>query len=259
MIYASLNNNRRLGGNLGNMTMRVMSLMGLAKRYNTTFAIPTWEYAKYFENNIPQLDRITIHKTVKEPRFDCCFDFLDTIDWTRNVDLQGFFQSPLYWHERLRFKTGYIGAMRQKYNFNTQPIAISVRRGDFVGHHLYFQLPLQYYVGALIEHFSDYAHRGIFIFSDDQKWCKEHFDFLENVTFIDAPDIEQLCVLSLCSDFIISNSTFSFVGAYLADRGKVIRPVKNFDGEYAKRHNERDFWPAAWGIYDHRKTSTHVE
>jgi hypothetical protein len=69
-------------------------------------------------------------------------------------------------------------------------------------------------------------------------------------------DIEQLCLMTQCTDYILSNSTFSFCGAYLsewAEGAKVIRPVQNFSDEFHDRgYSEKDYWPEEWTIFDHR-------
>jgi len=253
MIYASNNNHRPTGGLAGNQIMRVMSLIGLSEKYNTDFAIPDWQYAKYFENNILELNNVKVSQTVREPHFHHCDTLLDGIDLrNRVVDLQGYFQSTKYWTGKLRFKPGFTMGLLKKYNLLKDPIVISIRRGDFVTNPLYFQLPEQYYNGALINHFPDYEKRIIYFCSDDLDYCRKTFRYLANAIFVDAPPIEQLGLMNLCRNFIISNSTFSYVGAYLADAEKVIRPVKNFDGNHAKKHSEETFWPKNdnWIIYD---------
>jgi hypothetical protein len=249
MLYASNNNHIPTGGRLGNQLMRIMSLMGLAAKYNTTWAIPDWEYAKYFENDIPQKN-IKVAIKITELNFHYTPEFWDKIDWTKNVDIKGFLQSYKYWGERLSFKKGYLSGLRHKYDFSKPVIAISVRRGDMINNPNYFQLSPMYYIKALYKFFPDYRERGIFIFSDDMSFCRALFGSFKNVTYIDGSDIEQLAVLTLCDDFIISQSTFAYIGAYLAGRGKVIRPVKNFAGMLALKNREDDYWVPSWVSFD---------
>lgn len=58
----------------------------------------------------------------------------------------------------------------------------------------------------------------IIIISDDIEWCKENIK-LDNAIFVD--DIlpwQALWLISLCKHFIISNSSFSWWGAFLGEK-----------------------------------------
>ena len=105
-------------------------------------------------------------------------------------------------------------------------------------------------------HFPGYHKKfNLLIFSDDMDYCRLHFAGLKNVKFAEGDAIEQLCAMSLCDHFIISNSTFSWWGAYLGekDHTKIIRPLKALDGPLAKKSDEKDFYPRRWIMFDHEK------
>ena len=51
--------------------------------------------------------------------------------------------------------------------------------------------------------------------------------------------------MSKCSDFIIANSTFSWLGAWLADKGKVIAP-KTWFGSALNHKNIQDLYLDKW-------------
>ena len=68
----------------------------------------------------------------------------------------------------------------------------------------------------------------ILIFSDDIQWCKQNIK-LDNCIYITSDifdDYEQLYLMSLCDDNIISNSSFSWWGSYLNNNinKKIIAP-----------------------------------
>lgn len=224
--------------------------MGLCKQYNCHWEIPAWPYAKYFKNIIPQGNDTGVK--FKEPYYHYNPDLLK--GKTGNIDLDGYFQAYGYWDELLEFTDDFKTQMQAKYQTNNT-LAISIRRGDFVNNSCYWQLSITYYLSALIKYFPDWQTRNILIFSDDIDYCRMHFECMPNVRYAEGKDIEQLCGMTLCSDFIISNSTFSYCGAYLAQTGKVIRPVKNMDGPLAARNSEKDFWPPSWIIHDNEKLS----
>lgn len=254
-------------GNLGNKLFELWSLVGLAEKHGHTILYPASDIYQYFDGPFP-VGSIT-GQELKEQSFT-------HHDWSisegneHEYVLTGYRQSEKYWidceadlHDRFMFKREFIGHCLSKAKgvFDKDgSICISIRRGDFVGNPTYYQLPINYYLGALFTHFPDWQERPIFICSDDIAYCKVHFGCLPNVTFAEGmTPMEQLCIASYCDNHIISNSTFSWWCAYLSinqmkDNCKVIRPLHNFGEEYRKTHPETDFWPSSrsnWITFDH--------
>lgn len=89
--------------------------------------------------------------------------------------------------------------------------AISVRRGDYLIYTDYHPVVTKEYINAALQHTP--PSRNLMMFSDDVDWCRENF---ENVHIVEAPIYEQMWLMSLCDDFVISNSSFSWWGAYLS-------------------------------------------
>ena len=56
----------------------------------------------------------------------------------------------------------------------------------------------------------------------------------------------DMCLMSMCSDFIIANSSFSWWGAWLANRGTVIAPKKWFGVNL--NHDTKDLIPDKWEV-----------
>jgi hypothetical protein len=84
------------------------------------------------------------------------------------------------------------------------------------------------------------------VFSDDINWCKQNLSF-PKMQFVEGQDnIEDLWFMSLCSNNIIANSSFSWWGAWLNNNPekKVIAP-KNWFGQYANI-NSSDIVPETW-------------
>ena len=128
-----------------------------------------------------------------------------------------------------------------------EPIALHIRRGDFLinsaNHH---NQTLDYYEEALNK-FD--VKRQVVIFSDDPKWCMEQELFSGDRFLVSeaAGPYHDLYLMTQCSDFIIANSSFSWWGAWLANRGKVIAPKKWF-GPNNSHLNTKDLYCEGWEV-----------
>jgi hypothetical protein len=124
--------------------------------------------------------------------------------------------------------------------------SIHVRRGDYIGLQNFHPVqPVSYYEEA-VKIVGDDKH--FLIFSDDINWCKENFTFLKNKTFVlNNLDYEDLYLMSMCKNNIISNSTFSWWGAWLNrnENKQVIIPSKWFGISYSHL-NTNDLYCEGW-------------
>jgi hypothetical protein len=100
--------------------------------------------------------------------------------------------------------------------------SVHIRRGDYVGKPNYHPTQnIEYYKKAM----SMINDSSFIIVSDELDWCKLHFDG-DNIFFSDfTNDIDDLYLMMMCNNKIMSNSSFSWWGVYLSDfDGKVITP-----------------------------------
>jgi Glycosyl transferase family 11/N-terminal domain of galactosyltransferase len=243
-------------GRLGNHLFQIAAAIGIADKLDTLACFPEWKYERYFKYPLPK-GYVSKAESIEEKHFH--FDgSLFELNQRENYDLNGYLQTEKYWIrckkivlKQFEFEPGFKKSVSEKYTAAlTKPtVAISVRRGDFVNNPNYFQLPVTYYLNAYYKYFG--SGYNVLIFSDDFDWCKTHFKALPDVYFTyNLNDIEQLCLMSLCDNHIISNSTFSWWGAYLSQSKNVIRPEKNFAGKLAKENSEKDYWPGAWKMFN---------
>jgi hypothetical protein len=256
------------GGRLGNSLWQLASLIGFCGKYNCEMQVPQWFYSKFFMYPPAQYDTPpSPNMVLVEPDFHYTPEFWDAHaeDFKNKVvDIRGWLQSYKYFEqfkdkikERMAFTHELSFSVKQKFIdvFTKPTIAISIRRGDYVGNPNYELLPINYYIGALFNNFSDQQNYNILIFSDDLSYCKTHFQCLPNVFFADGlSDIEQLCLMSQCDNFILANSTFSFWGAFLGEKpySKIVRPNYHFAGELLAQSDWKDYYPPHWIVYDHR-------
>ncbi|SEG51647.1 alpha-1,2-fucosyltransferase [Flavobacterium urumqiense] len=243
-------------GHLGNQLFQIASTIGIAVENDHDFCFPKWSHNWFFKNELPVLlnQEFTAYK---EEQFHYKSKKLDA----ENYDLEGWFQSEKYFDIELtkyyfEFKADFIQQLKNVYKeaFSKKTILLSIRRGDFVDHKDYFQLPINYYVLALLHNFPDWKERNLIVLSDDIDYCKFHFSFLDNAFFGDClSGIEQLALGSLCDDFIISNSTFSWWCAWLGEKehSTVVRPLHYFTAAKNKKDNDNDYFPDRWKIFNH--------
>ena len=173
-----------------------------------------------------------------------------------NVVLQGYFQTEKYFkyiEDEIRkdftFKNAILEPCKEMIEGVEAPVALHVRRTDYVTNAInHPPCTLDYYKKAL-SHFE--AHRNVIVFSDDPAWCNEQ-ELFSGDNFMISENTDNridLCLMSLCSDFIIANSSFSWWGAWLSanEDKKVIAPNQWFgkDG-YTKDHDTSDMIPNGW-------------
>ena len=187
-----------------------------------------------------------------------------------DVNLDGYFQTERYFEN--------IGdSIREDFQFHDeiyQPckemidslgdgrkIFLHIRRGDPKLPWAYVNLenahPVQtweYYEQALKQFPEEIP---VVVFSDVIEWCKEQ-DFFKSDRFIFSETTDEfadgqrvpwtdLCLMSLCTDAIIANSSYSWWGAWLIDNPnkKVIAPKKWFGQQFA-HYNMNDLIPEGW-------------
>jgi len=219
-------------GQLGNMMFQVSTLIATAKKNNCIPLMPDWKYTKYFKHTFPGplVREITHHYT--EPHFHYTpIDLNQSLEQTKADDkvfnLTGYYQSVRYWDfcerlikEQFEPKTETLQKVYSKYSnwiFSDYTCSVHVRRGDYVGNDYYAQLGTDYYEGAMFAMKNRTPVSKFLIFSDDIAWCKENFVSMDqDIEFIEGnSDIEDLLLMSLCTNNIIANSSFSFWGSYL--------------------------------------------
>ena len=254
-------------GRLGNQMFQYAALKGIARNIGVDITIPYYQDA--VNDGIGNMLRTELfdsfdlrvkvgllnngHAPVVQERqfhfdeelFGMCPD---------HVSLQGYFQTEKYFkhiegeiREDFTFKDEILDPCKAMISGVDNPIALHVRRTDYVTNSAnHPPCTLEYYEEAL-KNFDD--DRNVIVFSDDPAWCNEQDLFAGDRFLISENEDNRvdLCLMTLCSDFIIANSSFSWWGAWLANCGKVIAPTRWFGTEgYTKDHNTKDVVPETW-------------
>jgi len=132
-----------------------------------------------------------------------------------------------------------------------ESVAIHVRRGDFAGDKIRDVCSLNYYRNAAQYLTSKHSDLVFYIFSNDAEYIKANFFFLGNYSIIDNssfehPDYFDLFLMTQVKYLIISNSTFSYWGAWLNQNQEkiVIAPEKyHLDNSWVP---PEELYPASW-------------
>ena len=256
-------------GRLCNQMFQYAALRGLSSKSGAEICIPYYQDA--VDDGIGNMLRTELfdsfnlnvktgllnkgHAPVVQERF---FHFDQELfdNCPDHVSLQGYFQTEKYFkhieyqiRSEFTFVDDILEPCKEMIGTIDDPIALHVRRGDYViNSENHFNLPLEYYEAAL-KKFDD--NRNVLVFSDDPKWCHEQSIFDDDRFIISENDDNRvdLCLMSLCNDFIIANSTYSWWGAWLSSHPnkKVIAPVQWFGKTgYTKDHDTKDLIPETW-------------
>lgn len=106
----------------------------------------------------------------------------------------------------------------------TDRVVIHVRRDDYVGNPVYYNLfESDYYQKAM----AMFPGETFLVFSDDIAWCQKQELFKNCEFWINKQPYEDINKMASCKGHIIANSSFSWWGAYLSPhKGKVVAPTQ---------------------------------
>tara|TARA_B110000902_G_C14183689_1_gene541481 strand:+ start:201 stop:1115 length:915 start_codon:yes stop_codon:yes gene_type:complete len=198
-------------------------------------------YKKFIVKKIyTQVEKLKpIHKKVIVKQKKTYYDS-ELLKIKSNTFISGFFQHHQYLELYREF---FFKKFTIKNNFVTDDfiklktkiravnsISIHVRRGDYVK--LNHSCSLGYFDDSIIYIEERIDNPIFYVFSDDINWCKKSLSFKSKPIFIDdqykLEDYHELMLMKYCKHNIISNSSFSWWGAWLNENTNkiVIYPDK---------------------------------
>lgn len=206
----------------------------------------SFEYLNIFENFNWKLGKTGNFSTRINVPFH--YEYISPVD---NALYFGYFQSEKYFNDKQFIYKLFEPSTVVKDKLNKYDSIVSsgvtcsihVRRGDYIKYQAYHTVqPLEYFTKAieLVGKVDTYI-----IFSDDIEWCKENFK-MTNAYFVEnEKDYVEIFLQSKCNHNIISNSSFSWWGAWLNknDDKIVIAPSKWFN---TNAYNTVDIIPDSW-------------
>ncbi len=181
------------------------------------------------------------------------------LSWQGDVFLDGHFQSPKYFE-------GFEDTIKADFNLKNTPnekiltlaeeikktnsLCMHIRRGDYVGNALHEVVDNEYYKTGLKYLSENTKIEKIYVFSDDISWCEKNLKFEMPVMLVDesfsgVKGEGHMYLMSLCNNFIIANSSFSWWGAWLSSReNKIVVCPKNWFSDPSI--NSEDLIPESW-------------
>ncbi len=125
-------------------------------------------------------------------------------------------------------------------------VLIHVRKGDYtnsVNAQIYFNCEADYFAKAVELISKKIDSPKFFVMSNDNNWVRENFHFLGDYKILEIDDpILSFKVMSKFSNFIISNSTFSWWPAFLTKSKNVYAPKKWYPDDKKNINLYPDFW-----------------
>jgi hypothetical protein len=266
MIYLNLK------GGLGNMMFQIATTKAISLSKKTDYSFPNLHshinylsventynpnvnYCSEYSDLPFLINTNTTKPSSPIPTISYPFHFENISIPTSNIIIDGFFQSEKYFeNHRKEILELFLpdqkikNYIENKYSnlLSEKTTSIHVRRGDYIrnsSHH--FVQDINYF-NQSINVVNPTTDKYV-IFSDDIEWCKlnfkgEKFVFIEN-----EKDYIELYLMSMCSNNIISNSSFSWWGAWLnQNKHKIVVGPKNWFGPALQFLKIDDIIPNNW-------------
>ncbi|MBL7966764.1 MAG: alpha-1,2-fucosyltransferase [Prolixibacteraceae bacterium] len=252
-----------LDGRIGNNLFQIAAAASLAYNNNSDYkVIPgdyltpggKWlsEYLKQFETNILRKVPFTEQKPenpviYKEKDFS-----YSPIPYSENLLMQGFYQSEKYFNPKIVQDLFEIDQNTKQHIFGKyghllkeEITSIHVRRGDYLKSSDNYAVCSYNYFRDAINYIG--KDKKFLITSDDIAWCKSKFKG-ENFYFSEGESaIVDMYLQSMCTNNIISNSSFSWWGAWLnKNPNKIVIVPQPWFGIAFRNKNTRDLVPESW-------------
>ena len=228
----------RLQGRTGNMMFQVAHALAKSLEYNkqlVTFresAVADIEHNIFKKLNIFNINQSIIDncKIIESPFH---FTELTTPFFNAPIRYSGWFQSEKFFKKYSKIIVDFFSPSEEfvdkiindfEFIKNKNTAVINVRRGDYLTQSTRHPVISKEYIYEALKHIPN-CDKYI-ILSDDIPWCKENIK-LNNAIFVENYwNGDALWLMSQCNHFIISNSSFSWWGAYLSrdPNKKVISP-----------------------------------
>jgi hypothetical protein len=206
------------------------------------YVLPDKEYSLYFNEKIPDID---FNRLAYPPK---------NIGSGMRGQFLGYSESEIFFEPNLTRSiyspsVDKVQHFSEKYGDLTNSLLICVRRGDFVGLRTLFMCCNSKYYETCYQKLTSNGEKydKILLTTDDFEWCKQNIHIPQDVIYLeDETPFDTIMLASLCKDFIINTSTFSWWCAWMGEPngGRIICPDKKF--LIAFEQENKVFFPERW-------------
>jgi len=210
---------------LGNVLFVIAGIIGIASKKRYSFAFPEWPNNRFFKHRLPvirdpkRLRTFSMKKNYKG--FDVGFLGFDNIP--DNVMIDGYLGSEKYFdHCKESVRT----LLTMKDLCDPLGDCIIIHYRDYAGNPSFFNLRKNYYMEAL----KKFPDKKVVVITDNIKKAK--LEFQEDFYYTSNSPILDFYLLTKAKYLIMSNSTFSWWGAWLS-RAQTVAPLNWYSKEWA--------------------------
>jgi hypothetical protein len=233
------------------------------KFFNIEVDVATYREIARFKspkiNKFSRIERIIAQKFPWINRKYIVQDFSDKFrgmkEFCDNVYYDGYWQSENFFKSNdaiirkdleFNLELNHENSKLNEEIINCDSVSIHIRRGDYLSikanRKIFYSCPPEYYLKGIEILNAKSENKKYYIFSDEIEWAKrnfhgDNFRFMESN--INEPEVD-LYLMSKCKNNIISNSSFSWWGAWLNSNPdkSVIAPKNWYIGKLNRMSDE---------------------
>jgi len=202
-----------LQGGLGNQMFQISYAISESRKYGVQCKFKPEAYTP-MQANQPSKYIDNIYRNID-------FSMRDE-EYINSLVFNGYFQSLKYFeHYNEEIKELFLPSedfLKKIYQVypqlhSSKSLSIHIRRGDYLTISDILPAVDISYINSSLKMLGEYDVG--FVFSDDKDWAKDNLSNDKIIIVENLEDYEELWMMSLCKNNIISNSTFSWWGSFL--------------------------------------------
>ena len=197
-----------------------------------------WRNLEFIKDRINRLPKFLIGKNFFSERLNLNYSLIKD-----NTYLYGYWQSEKFFLDyknhilqQFQFKKSLSlknKNLAQLINETQNSVSIHIRRGDYLKSKAHYVIGIEYFKHAILEIERKIDKPTFFVFSDDPNWTKKNLSLKKRIFMVEnnlgSESHNDMLLMSMCDHHIISNSSFSWWGAWLnVKKNKIVISPKRW-------------------------------